>query len=72
MVTEDDEVADAAKEALQDLACLTEVVVLAAGEINKLEQRAILGMDEEDNESVYEALESFSAHAKITTKLSKY
>ncbi|MCW3792928.1 hypothetical protein OM416_15155 [Paenibacillus sp. LS1] len=56
MVTEDDEVADAAKEALQDLACLTEVVVLAAGEINKLEQRAIQGTDEEDNESVYEAL----------------
>lgn len=56
MVPEDDEAADMAKEALQDLACLTEVVVLPQGEIGKLEQRAIQGTDEEDRDAVYEAL----------------
>ncbi|MFB8372835.1 hypothetical protein [Paenibacillus taichungensis] len=56
MVLEDDEAADAAKEALHDLASLTEVVVLPPGEIGKLEQRALHGTDEEDSQAVYEAL----------------
>ncbi|MEO2214598.1 hypothetical protein ABGV40_27385 [Paenibacillus amylolyticus] len=56
MVPEDDEAADVANEALQDLASLTEVVVLPTSEINKLEQRLIQGTDEEDGEVVYEAL----------------
>lgn len=56
MVTEDDEAADIAKEALQDLACVKEVVVLPPGEIGTLEQRAMQGTDEEDSDAVYEAL----------------
>ena len=56
MVPEDDESADIAMEALQELACVQEVVVLPQGELGKLEQRAIQGTDEEDSEAVYEAL----------------
>lgn len=56
MVWEEDKAADGAKEALQDLARLSEVIVLPPGEIGKLEQRAIQGTDEEDSQAVYEAL----------------
>jgi len=56
IVPEDDESADIAQEALQDLASVKEVVVLSQGELGKLEQRAIQGTDEEDSEAVYEAL----------------
>ncbi|MGO4530396.1 hypothetical protein AB4Z30_15040 [Paenibacillus sp. 2TAF8] len=56
MVPEDDESADITKEALQELACVQEVVVLPQGELGKLEQRAIQGTDEEDSEAIYEAL----------------
>jgi len=56
MVPEDDELADITKEALQELACVQEVVVLPQGELGKLEQRAIQGTDEEDSEAIYEAL----------------
>lgn len=55
-VPEDDEAADAAKEAFGALSCMKEVVVLQPGEIGKLEQRLIQGADEEDSEVVYEAL----------------
>ncbi|KAA8787579.1 tetratricopeptide (TPR) repeat protein [Paenibacillus sp. 4624] len=56
IVPEDDEAAEIAKEALQDLACVKEVVVLPQGELGKLEQRAIQGTNEEDSDAVYEAL----------------
>jgi len=55
-VPEDDEAAEAAKEAFRALACIKEVAVLQPGEIGKLEQRLIQGTDEEDSEIVYEAL----------------
>ncbi|WP_260985546.1 hypothetical protein [Paenibacillus xylanexedens] len=56
IVPEDDEAADIAKEALHDLACVKEVVVLKQGEIGKLEKEAIQGTNEEHSEAVYEAL----------------
>ncbi|MHA7965429.1 hypothetical protein ACX93W_14945 [Paenibacillus sp. CAU 1782] len=56
LVPEDDEAADIAEEALQELASLKEIVVLPPGDISKLEQRLIQGADEEEGEAVYEAL----------------
>lgn len=56
LVSEDDEMADGAKEALQALEGLKEVAVLPPGEIGKLEQELVQGTDEEAGEVVYEVL----------------
>ncbi|CAI6082685.1 hypothetical protein PAECIP112173_03654 [Paenibacillus sp. JJ-100] len=56
IVAEDDEVADMAKEALQELESMKEVIVLPPGEIGKLEQRAVQGTNEDASDMVYEAL----------------
>lgn len=56
LVPEDDETADIAEDALQDLDSLKEIIILPPGEISKLEQRMIQGIDEGEGEAIYEAL----------------